>query len=270
MKRKTPFITSYFYALLSTIYVFLIGWTKKRNRSLMYQISEHFGLKPHKDYPELPLMSQKDVVGDLEKITLHEPIAVNGNVSTSELLIISSLVKKFQCKNIFEIGTFDGRTTLNMAANAPEDAQIFTLDLPQEEMSSAKLEITNGDQPYIQKAASGLRFSGTPYSKRIKQLYGDSATFDFTAHSGKVDCIFVDGSHSYSYVVSDTKNALKVCPDGLIIWHDYNLSCKGVIQALNEFQASEPRFKDIVHIEGTSLVVCFPKKQSFSQKEFAS
>ena len=31
---------------------------------------------------------------------------------------------------IIEIGTFDGRTTLNLALNAPPTSHIFTLDLP--------------------------------------------------------------------------------------------------------------------------------------------
>ena len=260
MTGKTSFISSYFFSLLSSLYLFSFGWLNRKNRTLIYQISENFGLKTYSDNPSLPKVHALDVVGKLEKIDLFEPIGVDGNVSTNELLVISSLIRKNGCKSIFEIGTFDGRTTLNMAANAPENAKVFTLDLPQNEMSSAKLEITKGDLPYIEKQASGLRFVGTEYADKISQLYGDSATFDFSPYHENIDFIFVDGSHSYSYVRSDTQHALKMCPDGIIVWHDYNMSCRGVIRALNEFQSSEPRLRNIFQVEGTSLVVLLPEK----------
>jgi len=35
-----------------------------------------------------------------------------------------------KARNIFEIGTFDGRTTRNMAANVTKDGHVYTLDLP--------------------------------------------------------------------------------------------------------------------------------------------
>lgn len=52
----------------------------------------------------------------------------NGNVRISELAILAALAER--CRdgsNIFEIGTFDGRTTLNLALNAPESCNIHTL-----------------------------------------------------------------------------------------------------------------------------------------------
>ena len=43
------------------------------------------------------------------------------------------------------------------------------------------------------------------------------------------DFFFIDGSHSYEYVRSDTLNALKCCHSGSIIaWHDFGLTGVGV------------------------------------------
>ena len=55
----------------------------------------------------------------------------NGNVRISELGILSALAEDCeQGTNIFEIGTFDGRTTLNLALNSPPGCRVYTLDLP--------------------------------------------------------------------------------------------------------------------------------------------
>ena len=63
-------------------------------------------------------------------VKILEPDAKDGNVSLGELVIISQLVKLRNPLKIFEIGTFDGRTTLNMALNSSPNTEIFTLDLP--------------------------------------------------------------------------------------------------------------------------------------------
>lgn len=57
------------------------------------------------------------VAGDV-KIRLLEAEQANGNVSLGELAAINTFVARRHAKTVFEIGTFDGRTTLNMAANA--------------------------------------------------------------------------------------------------------------------------------------------------------
>jgi len=39
---------------------------------------------------------------------------------------------------------------------------------------------------------------------------------------GPFDLIFIDGSHYYEYVKSDTQNALGcLTAGGLVVWHDY-------------------------------------------------
>jgi predicted O-methyltransferase YrrM len=52
--------------------------------------------------------------------------AVDGNVTAQELKIISQLVKLTESRVLFEIGTFNGRTTLNLAAHSPAEARIYT------------------------------------------------------------------------------------------------------------------------------------------------
>lgn len=177
-----------------------------------------------------------------------------GHITEFELKVICQIVKKYQPARIFEIGTFEGRTTLNMALNAPK-AHIFTLDLPAEELSHTKMQIEKAEEAYVKKTRSGERFLDHPAQKNIDQLFGDSATFDFSPYYNSMDLIFVDGSHAYQYVISDTESALKlVKKGGIIIWHDYT-NWAGVRDGLNEFYKDKPEFRGLSHIGGTSIVM---------------
>lgn len=64
--------------------------------------------------------------------------------------------------------------------------------------------------------------------------------------------IFVDGSHAYDYVMSDTREAIQmVTKGGVIIWHDYGI-WEGVTRALEEI---ENKYKiGLKNIGGTSFV----------------
>lgn len=177
-----------------------------------------------------------------------------GHTTEFELKVISNLVHRLQPKTIFEIGTFEGRTTLNMALNAPH-ATIVTLDLPGSELGNTQLEIAVGEARYIDKPQSGGRFLNHPASSRITQVYGDSATFDFSPYHATVDLVFIDGSHAYDYVLNDTWKALDiVAPGGTILWHDYT-NWDGVREALNTVYQEDPRCRGIRHIGGTSIAV---------------
>jgi len=232
-------------------------WLKRlvylcRNSQLIGAISSHKKSK-YKEIQDkiLPILTI-DEATDVSEPELIETEHLNGNVSLEELRCISKIVKFHQPKSIFEIGTFDGRTTMNMALNA-RDSELFTLDLPQKESYRTKFRIKKGDLTFIDKEVSGKRFIGTELEKRITQIYADSAKFDYSPYNDKIDLVFVDGSHTYEYVISDTEKALKLLKDGkgVIIWHDYGW--REVVTALNEFYINDINFKEIKNIANTSL-----------------
>jgi hypothetical protein len=128
--------------------------------------------------------------------------------------VICHLVRSCQSQALFEIGTFDGKTTLHLAANASSDAKVFTLDLPQSDMAHTDLRILSGERIFVDKDKSGSAFAESPFQAKITQLFGDSATFDFTPFVDRTDFVFIDGSHSYEYVVNDTLIALKLLRGG--------------------------------------------------------
>lgn len=67
------------------------------------------------------------------------------HVSLQELAILASLVRLRESHRIFEFGTFDGRSTVNLAVNATAHTQVFTLDLPSEMATVAELKIEKDD-----------------------------------------------------------------------------------------------------------------------------
>ncbi|WP_353718636.1 class I SAM-dependent methyltransferase [Dyadobacter sp. 676] len=178
-----------------------------------------------------------------------------GHTTEFELKVISNLVKKWNPRRIFEIGTFQGRTTLNMALNSGSDTEIVTLDLPAGELASTKMDIEDGEVRYVKKEVSGERFIGHPAASKIRQVFGDSASFSFDEYKDSVDVAFIDGSHAYEYVLNDSEKVFPIMrKGGLIIWHDYT-NWPGVWTALNELYEHDSRFRGLRHIGGTSIAI---------------
>ena len=203
----------------------------------------------------LPQVSWRECT-EPRRVRVWEHGKQNGNVRISELGILANLAQN--CPDgttLFEIGTFDGRTSLNLAMSAPRGCQIYTLDLPPD--VATKFSIAEGEQHMVDKPRSGVRcdkyraeFPET--IGRIHQLYGDSATFDYRPYHNSCSLVFVDGSHAYDYAMSDTRAAMElVAPGGVIIWHDYGI-WEGVNRALEELEAEQNL--GLKNIRGTSLV----------------
>jgi predicted O-methyltransferase YrrM len=207
--------------------------------------------------PALPAVSMHQVCRFGMPIRILEPEAADGNVSLLELIVLNHFVAARAPNVIFELGTFDGRTTINLAANAPDEAIIYTIDLPQSRLDQAQFELDPEDHKYISKEKSGVRFIDTAEATKIIQLIGDTANFDFSKWYGRVDFVFVDASHSAPYVRNDTEVACKLVGGrpGLIVWHDYN-GWPGVTEVLEEYQRSDPRFRNMAYVSGTSVAFC--------------
>jgi hypothetical protein len=189
-------------------------------------------------------------------IELTETDKSDGNVRLSELAVLALAASDVSAgSEIVEIGTFDGRTALNLAINAPAGVSIATLDLPPDQPSA--LEIEASERRYVDKPTPGarLRRCGNAWradAARVVQWSGDSATFDWSSHYGRAGLVFVDGSHAYDYARKDSETAMRlVRPKGVVLWHDYGV-WPGVTQALEELETA--RHLGLVHIRGTSLV----------------
>jgi predicted O-methyltransferase YrrM len=182
------------------------------------------------------------------------PLVVPGGTSDAEAWVLSTLAKK--SRRIFEFGTCSGKTTYLVARNSPPDASVTTITLAPDQTGDYKRE--EGDNRRNVKAAlresklTHFLYNGTPVEPKVNQLFGDSKAFDETPYLSSCDLIFVDGSHAYSYVLSDSTKALRmVKPGGVILWHDYvGPEEEGVFRGMNELAKDLP----LVHVDGTTFI----------------
>ena len=179
---------------------------------------------------------------------------VRGNLTVDELAAVAMLCQWLAPHTVFEFGTFNGRTTLNLAANTQDAAKIYTLDL----LAPGKTELKTDDEDgaYHLREKTGTFFHDSQLRNKIEQLWSDSALFDETFLHGKVDLAFVDGAHSLEYVRSDSAKALAmVRPGGIVLWHDYCAWYPGVYQGLHELLPKHA----VKHIDGTHLAILYPR-----------
>jgi predicted O-methyltransferase YrrM len=255
--RVAGFLRPWAFGAASAAYLFGAGWVKWKNRAAIVELCRHFGYTYDTREPnELPIVPASSVAPSSGLIDVREIDAVEGNVSERELITLCRLVRAANPSELFEFGTFDGRTTLNLAANAPPGARVHTLDLPRSSIGSAAAPIHDHEVRYADKAESGSRYKGSDVAARIEQLYGDSGTYDFSPYYDRMDFVFVDASHTYEYVINDSLHAMRMlrAGKGVIVWHDYS-RWDGVTRALNELRRTESFFSGLSWIEGTTLAV---------------
>jgi hypothetical protein len=195
-------------------------------------------------------LSANEVFPGIEnvEVSLLAPLGeVGGNVWVNELVLLAGICRWLKPKHVFEIGTFNGRTTVNVAANSPDDAIVHTLDIPHDHPLFAQV---SGEERFQLHANAGALYRNSPFAAKVEQLWSDSAEFDEKPFADQIDLAFIDGSHSYDYVKNDTEKTLRMMrSDGVIIWHDYYPQYPDVARYLEEHGTS------LVHIETTSIVV---------------
>lgn len=196
----------------------------------------------------LPNKSLEDILGiqinDSTKIVYDAQTPYN--LSWSELVILSQMVVSLKPLCIFEIGTFNGRTTLHLALNSPASATVITVDLGEGGFDFG------GDTSYFKPTKVGSCFHNNAVAERkITQVIGDSHTLDFSRWKNSVDFIFIDGDHSYNGVLKDSELAFSLIRrGGVILWHDY-LMINDVTNAITHLSKKYP----LCRVAGTSLVI---------------
>ena len=192
------------------------------------------------------IINWEEVSLKLKKLNLSD-----GNVSRLEMLIITAFASNLKDgENVLEIGTFNGKTTINCALNIKQKSNIFTVDLPEGE------EIENIDRKddyldYDKKLIRDLKRKDKDFKNfdNINQIYTDSTKLDFSLYDFSL--AFIDGGHDYETVKSDTKNCISfIKRPGVILWHDYD-----VTNPVGKYLHSISEKYDIKWIEDTRLCI---------------
>lgn len=255
LKQTIRRVLKYLLSIALMLYSWTIGLFTGKGQYIHSLVCEYFGFAFPK--PKLPLISPAQVLSSAP-LRLAELEVQPGNMPVSELAALCGIVRRENPRAIFEIGTLNGRTTLNLALNSPPECRIFTLDLPREQLGETRYPISDRFRKLVEKERSGELFLNKdaaefPETKKITQLFGDSGNFDFSPYYNAIDLVFIDGSHDYEYVLNDSEIALKLLREGrgVILWHDYRGGME-VITALETFRKRRPGLS-LHHVRDTSF-----------------
>jgi predicted O-methyltransferase YrrM len=175
-----------------------------------------------------------------------------GLLQDIDISLLVSLFKSIGARIIVEGGTFTGGTTSILACKFDI---IFTIDVDDGVFDKSKT--LEGQIPEIlprTQVGSLCR-----ECENVIQLFGDTTNGDdikrmrnVIATYGKIDGMFVDFSHRYEDVLSDSINALSMVRNGgLIVWHDVkNDPYIGVIKALEYLPIT------VYHVGGSWIGFC--------------
>ncbi len=243
-KHDTSLVLSGWLSLAGFVAGFPFRPTRNRARKLLIASEQVCAAIPTTTIERVlgPVSDETRIVMTAVETKLH-------NCSLFELCVLSAIVAARKPRRILEIGTYDGRSALAMAANMPPDGKLYTLNLPPD-YTSDKADV-GPDEMLSAKVESGHRWRDTPEESRIEQIFGNSMTFDFRP-LGPVQMAFIDGGHAKDIVLNDFKKTHEIIDrnDGIILFHD--ATRYGVRPALEKlFQQGEK----IGLIAGTTIGV---------------
>jgi len=165
-----------------------------------------------------------------------------GSITRLESLTFLCMMARYFNGDVFEFGTFRGRTTYNLALNTA--GTVHTID-----------NASNAYGGYV----PGELFIGK--QPDIDLRIGDSRTVDISDLHHKMSLVLVDGGHDTETVESDTDKAWQLVKyinedsAGIIVWDDYDLTWPAVVDVIHRLD----RFEPLVYFQQEALVVWWPQ-----------
>ena len=197
--------------------------------------------------PMLDCVALQEMLGGQDPAIAFKFGSKYGNINFVESIVVAYIVKSLKPRMVFEIGTFDGFSAYHLAMNSPDDAEIYTLNLPINDNGDSSFRRTSltefhGDattHDELLDRGVGTIYKHSPQGHKVKQLFGDSLTYDFSPFKGKMDLVFIDGGHSLTCITKDTSSATEMLSSrGVILWHDFNIQHRDIYRFLSQFSGS--------------------------------
>ena len=150
----------------------------------------------------------------LKRLNLDMYSEDNGMYSEHLLIFAALSMSNFKPKNILEIGTYDGKTTLILSGLFPESI-INTIDLKDNDLMFKNTYNRNKKNNFSEKRNKILK-----NSTRINFIQTNSLELTITNKLQNQDLIWVDGAHGYPIVTADITNSIRILNDKGILMCD--------------------------------------------------
>jgi predicted O-methyltransferase YrrM len=176
----------------------------------------------------LPVMETEQLAPESGSIIYPAfyPLLAGEDASLGDMLFLLNLAKGRKARRILEVGTYRARTTSALHLNCP-DAAIVSYDI---QVLDSPYRQSLCDKPNVQ-----LRHASF------------SASAEALRKEPPFDLIFVDGSHRFEDVVTDSRLALELLvPGGVVVWHDYRH---------NDYYTKELRVPEGLEVIGKSVPI---------------
>ena len=172
-------------------------------------------------------------------------------ISVSQCYFLELIIKISNVKNILEIGTFTGLSTLSMSLALPKDGTILSLDKNIETNISARNFFKKAKQE--KKIKTIIR----PALETIKELKDNSSIFDI---------VFIDADKKnyqnyYDNVINFVKAGGLIIIDN-VLWHgevteiENNDKFTKIIRDFNTYVKNDKRTEQIIIPLGDGFTVC--------------
>ena len=180
-----------------------------------------------------------------------------GGARFEEILFIASIARHLDPRQVLEIGTCEGRTTINIARNCPSLVKLYTLNLPPDDDLNSRWLPQDRFIYEETKARIGANFRNTPYEEKIEQIYANSQDYSFARHA-PIDLALIDAGTQSDYVINDSESCWKILRQGgVVIWRAYNYA-DGVTMGVDAF--AQKRGIKVFNIYKTTLAVAFKEE----------
>ncbi len=177
---------------------------------------------------------QKVEIGAIDPDTKHS--------NHVDMLYVVAIARHIKARQIFEFGTYLGRTTYHLAAG--EDVEcVYSLDLDPASDLKKIPKLGAAVTAVLERGLQGALYRGTQIEARVRQLHGDSRTYDYSPFKSRMDMIFIDAGHTYEMVLNDSQKALPMLRQGgVIVWHDFAPKSPGVVTFAKEMAQKHSLF----------------------------
>ena len=212
------------------------------------------GLQPRNPVSYVEEQGWADPTANLR---VQMPLALDapGGTRLDEVLVLAAVTRALNPSRVFEIGTFNGRTTSVFVMNTAPGARVFSLDLPPVAGLAYSSPYLSTDIELVQQRRVGSFLHDLQLADRYEQIFADSLEFDPVPYRGSIELGFIDGAHTLRYVKNDSeKMATMMAARGLVFWHDYG--GKGRFGELTAYLDGLARRVPIFRVANTTLAWC--------------